>query len=289
MTTGSTFNHTITRDELIALALRECHALESGEVADAAMQADGEMALGLLVRELDDQDIHIHAQQTDTLTLVANQRVYTSASGLPTDLKDLTMVRYRDGGALDHPVAILDRAAYEAMRDKSEIGDPRGVFLTEELDYSTRSLYLVGMLSTVNTQSVVTGSDAGAYKCIKGHVGDSTNYPITGANWRLYWESGGSGPAAWASGTQYTAPQLLRLTSERPLYDFDDAAHNPDIPASHGNYLKYLLAARMGGLYGLTVEEITWCENMADKIYLKTFKKAMRRKTTEIHHKARYF
>jgi hypothetical protein len=287
VSTGSTFDHTITRDQLITLALRECHELERGEVADADMQADGVMALGLLIRELDDQDIHVHAQQTDTLTLIANQRVYTSANGLPTDIKDLIMVRYRDGMALDNPVAILDRASYEAIREKYELGDPRGVFLTEEIDLSARSLYLVGMLSTVNTQSVVTGSDASAYRCIKGHVGETSNYPITGANWRLYWELGGSGPAVWAAETQYTAPQLLRLTSERPLYDFDAASDNPDIPASHANYLKYLLAARLGG--SLTVSEITWCENMADKIYQKTFKKAMRRKTTEIHHKTRYF
>lgn len=289
MPTGSTFDHTITRDQLIGLAIKDCHGLEHGEVPDGTMLEDGIMELGLLVRELDDQDIHVHAQQTDTLALVANQRVYASADGLPTDIRDLIMVRYRDGVALDNPVSILDRQQYESVRDKYRLGDPSAVFLTEELALSSRSLYVVGMLSTVNTQSVVTGTDASAYRCIKGHVADALNRPVTGANWRLYWELGGSGPSAWVSATQYTAPQLLRLTSERPLYDFDSASDNPDVPGSHANYLRYLLAARIGSGYGCLASEITWFENMADKIYMKTFKKAMRRKTTDIHNKARFF
>jgi len=289
MSTGSTFDHTISRDQLIALAFKECHALEHGGVVDAVMQDDGVMALGLLVRELSDQDVYIHAQQTDSLALVANQSVYTSTDSLPTDLGTLLKVVYRDGQHADHNVTILDRLQYESTAQKVAVGDPAAVFLTDELTLSSRTLYVIGVPSSIDTQSVVTGTDASVYRCIKQHTADSTNCPVTGANWRLYWELGGSGPAVWATDTAYTAPQLLRLTSERPLYDFDAAGDNPDLPASHANYLKYLLAARLGGPYGLTSSEIAWCEGMADKIYSKTFRKAMRKKTTSIHGKARYF
>lgn len=289
MSTGSTFDHTITRDELIALAFKECHALEHGAVVDAMMQADGVMALGLLVRELSDQDVYIHAQQTDSLALVANQSVYTSTHSLPTDLGTLLRVMYRDGQGLDRPVTILDRMQYEAASPKVSVGDPCAVFLTDELVLSSRTLYVIGVPSSIDTQSVVTGTDASVYRCIKKHTADMTNKPVTGANWRLYWELGGAGPTAWAVDTAYTAPQLLRLTSERPLYDFDAAGDNPDLPASHANYLKHMLTARLGGPYGLTAQEISWHEGMADKIYSKTFRKAMRKKTTSIHNKTSYF
>ena len=108
----------------------------------------------------------------------------------------------------------------------------------------------------------MTGTDSAAWKCIRSHTAASANHPITGANYLLYWASGGSSPGTWTTGTSYTAPQLLRLTSERLLYDFDEATDNPDIPQSQSRFLVYRLAADLGQRFNVPLDR---CQTLLDR------------------------
>jgi hypothetical protein len=285
---GTTSDATITRDQIIQLALKKIGAIGDGVTVPAEMQQDALLELGLLVHELSASGLYLHVQSVATLTLQANVFVY-NASSVASNMNELVEAFYRDAQAVDTPIHILDRAGYERVTNKTQTGEPQAVYLSDGLTLSTRTLTVWPMLSTVNTQSVVTGSDAQAYKCIKSHVGESSNYPITGANWRLYWELGGTSPAAWASGTSYTAPQLLRLTYRRPLYDFDAEDDNPDLPQAQGTMLLYLLMSRLGNGYGVSIAECDRYEGLAAKIMAKTYKRTMQKKTTTIHNKAKYF
>lgn len=288
MPVGTTYDSNLTRDQLIEQAYKMLGVLEEGETLSAALQSDAILSLNMLVRALSDQDVFLHALSTQTLTLVANTWIYTSANGLPTNLQRLTTVEYRDSSATDWPMEILTREQYEAIPNKLDTGDPQGVFLTDGLMISSRTLSVWPALSSVNTQSVVTGTDAAAYRCIKSHTADSTNHPITGANYLQFWEAGGSGPSAWASGTAYLAPQLLRLTAERPLYDFDAASDNPEIPSSQTLFLKYRLAADLAPNFNLALDRIAYLNQTAEMWFLKTFKKSMQKKTTH-RPRAAYF
>ena len=252
------------------------------------MLQDALLELGLLMHELSGMGVYLHAVSVATLTLQANVFIYT-ASSVASNMEEVLAASYRDGQAADTPIHVLDRAGYERISNKTQTGDPQGVYLSDGLTLSSRTLTVWPMLSTVNTQSVITGSNAQAYKCIKGHVGEAANYPITGANWRLYWEQGGSGAVAWASGTSYTAPQLLRLTYRRPLLDFDAEDDNPDLPQAHGTMLMYLLMSRLGLGYGCSLQECQKFEEVAFGIMSRTFKRTMQKKTTTIHNKAKYF
>jgi hypothetical protein len=289
MAFGTTSDATITRDQLITLALKKVGALGDGVTTPAEMFQDTLLELGLLVHELSARGIYLHAQTVASLTLQANIFVYAIAQGLPTAMQELLAASYRDGYAEDTPIDVLDRVGYERIGNKTQTGNPAAVYLSDGLTLSSRTLTVWPMLSTVNTQSVVTGSDAQAYKCIRGHVGESANYPITGANWRLYWELGGSSPATWASGTSYEAPQLLRLTYRRPLYDFDAEGDNPDLPQAHGTMLMYLLMSRIGRGYGCSLAECNDFKQEAFEIMAGTFKRTMQKQTTTYHNKARYF
>jgi len=54
----------------------------------------------------------------------------------------------------------------------------------------------------------VIGTDTLNYTCIRNHISDSTNKPITGANWAIYWIQAGSSGIAWVSGTAYISNEI---------------------------------------------------------------------------------
>lgn len=287
--TARTNDFNLTRNELIELAYKQVGVMEDGDSLRASLLTDGVKWLNLIVRQLADEELYLHGQQTDSLTLVANQWVYTENDSLPTNIQRLISCQYRDASASDHPVTVIDRLGYEAITNKVSTGDPEKVFLSDGTNFSERSLYVWPARATVNTQSVVTGSDTQAWKCIRSHTGASNNYPITGANYLLYWELGGSSPATWASGTSYTAPQLLRLTSERLLYDFDTATDNPDIPQSQSRFLLYRLSADFAQRFGLPLDRCNAFLAWAEEARERTFPRAQRKVTTDYHNKAVYF
>lgn len=290
MSVGTTSDFTLTRDELIELAHKLIGVLAPGQMLDGAQSQDAIKLLSLIVREVDESgDLKWTRAAASSLTLVANTFVYTSSNGLPTDIAKLDAVTYRDGLAMDSPMAIVTALEYEAIQNKTDTGDPKKVYLTDHRDPASRTLYVAPMLASVNTQSVVTGTDAVDYKCIRGHTADTTNKPITGANYPLYWTAGGSGPSVWASGTQYTAPQQIRLLYQRPLFDFDAASNTPDFPQQWPRMLVYKLAFDLSDLYGVALPEREYLVQKAKGAYQDIFDKSMKPATSNYHGKASYF
>lgn len=285
-----TNNFNLTRNELIDLAYEDIKVKAEGETISAEQLATGIKKLNLIMREHDLAGKHLWAiaAAPSSVTLVANTFVYTSANGLPTTMLSLVDASYRDAAGLDTPLDILTNEQYESKRNKTETGDPAWVYLTENSTVASKTLYVGPTLSTVNTQSVVTGSDAAAWKCIRSHTGASDNYPITGANHLLYWESGGSGPAAWASGTSYLAPQQLRLWFKRPLYDFDAASDNPDLPQGWVRLLLRELCIELSPGHNRTIDDINIMRSLRNESMEKVFR-SVQPNSTEIHDKVTYF
>lgn len=289
MAVGTTADFTLTRDQLIEMGYKLIGVLPPGDTLDGELLEDAKKVLGLVVRETDSSgNWRWTIDVASTLTLVANTFRYTSSNGLPTNMADLVKVMYRDSQASDHPVKILKAEGYEAVERKIQTGDPEAVYLTDNIVLASRELYVVPMLSAVNTQSVVTGSDANPYKCIQSHVASTDNQPVTGANWRLYWESGGTSPSTWATGTAYTAPQLLRLLYRRPIYDFDTASDTPDFPISWPRLMVYKFAYDLADYWGIPQERADRMIQKAKGAYDDLFVSA-RAKSTDLHHKASYF
>lgn len=287
-----TSNFNVTRNEIITLALQNIGVLADGESASGDQITNGIKSLNLIVRELDTSGKWLWgiSQTPSTVTLVANQFVYTAAaSAIPTDLLQLVRASYRDAQANDWPLDILTTEGYESIGEKVKSGDPRSVFLPEHKTLSSKTLFVWPMLTSVNTQSVVTGTDAAAWKCIKSHTSDSTNKPITGANYLLYWESGGSGPSSWATATSYTAPQQVRLWYKRPLYDFDAASDNPDFPQQWSRLLIYRLSADLADMYRKSLEERTYFIQKAKGAYEDIYKNSVPPNTTDYHNFTSYY
>lgn len=285
-----TSDSNLTRNQLIDLALADIGVLADGENSSAEQSAKGIICLNLIVRELDAAGKWLWgmSQSPSTVTLVANQFVY-SGSSIPTDMLQLARASYRDAQATDWPLDILTTEGYENIGEKIKTGDPRAIFLTEHKTIASKTLYIWPMLGSVNTQSVVTGTNAAAYKCIRSHTSDSTNHPITGANYLLYWEAGGSGPSSWATATSYTAPQQVRLWYKRPLYDFDAASDNPDFPQQFTNLLRWRLAADLAPMYRKSLEERAFFVQKAKGAYEDIYARSVPPNTTDYHNMASYF
>jgi len=69
----------------------------------------------------------------------------------------------------------------------------------EAKTWATDSIYTEG--------DIVTGTDSLDYRCIKHHLSDSTNVPITGANYSTYWQTPAvtTRGSTWITATSYVA------------------------------------------------------------------------------------
>lgn len=288
MPTGTTANFTVTRDKLIEMAHKVIGVLEPGQVLDGDMLNDGIAMLGLIVRETDAGGKWLWTiGDAKHVTLATKTHRYDSANGLPANITELVSAYYRDSDGADWPVDVVKREQYETIQNKMEIGIPKVVYLTEDAALASRAMYLWPGLSIITTQSVVTGTDALIYKCIFPHIADAVNRPITGANYRLAWELGGSAPAAWVSTTAYQCAESIRLTFRRPLFDFGQASDTPDFPLEWPLTILYKLASKLGDVWQIPLEErqamIANARGSFSDIYQN-----VKAKSKDIHHKTSF-
>jgi len=288
---GATANYSPTRNAIITQAYRKCKAIGAGEVLNGFQLSEGIEALNLIVREWDADGTHIWALGSAPTSLVmqANIGVYTSAESFPTNVMEITKATIRTGDGQDTPIIVGTHGSYEDITDKFATGTPEFIYLNRNRNPASQSLYVWPLPANVGTQSEVTGTDALNYSCIRTHTADSTNQPITGANWRLFWEQSGSSGSAWATGTAYTAPMLLRFWYKRPLADFSAANDNPDLPPSQSRGLMYELASDLSIDTGKSTEDTQRLDRKASEAKARTFRKSNKEQTTDIHNKATYY
>ena len=288
MSVGTSFDYNLTRDGIVKNAYRKV----TGTEPNTARMKFGVETLNLIMRELDPESRQLWAVTKDasTITLIANTFLYTTSNGLASDILELETMHYRDSSGTDVPVTIGSNRSYEEITDKFSVGDPFFVYLTESISPALRQLYIVSALSSVNDQSEVVGTGALNWRCIRTHTADSTNKPVTGDNYLLYWEQAGSSGAAWADGTQYTAPQLLRYTYRRPLWDFDLSRDNPDVPQSWIRQLTYRLASDLAD--DPTMEVAVSVRSHLDVKGARAkhnVESSKQKKTTNFHNKVEFF
>lgn len=257
MATGTTNNFNLTRNELIDIAYRKI-----GISANAALQTRGADLLNMIIREEDlkgtGQSKNLWALSESTLFLGAAGFIYTTNEGLDSAILDLVEVHYRNTSGEDMPVEIIDHSGYEAIQDKNATGSPCKVYLKKNLSLSSQVLFLDQAPASIGVTTEVIGSDVLNYQCIMGHTSTADNKPITGSNWRLYWKQAGSAGGVWALGSTYTNGELLRYLYKRPLFDFDLATDNPDIPSGWARYLVWRLAHDLCPEFDVDMESRQW-------------------------------
>lgn len=289
MSTGTTTDYTVTRDKMVEIAHKIIGVLEPGQTLDGDQLQDGIDLLSLIVRETDQAgNWRWTIGAASHLTLAAKTYRYDKNNGLPTNMAELLGAFYRDANGHDRELKILKAETYESISDKLTVGEPKAVYLTEDIDLTNRVLHVWPMIDAVTTGSVVTGTDSIAYKCIYPHKSTAVNRPITGANYKMMWTAGGSGAVAWAADTDYANTELLRLLFRRPIYDFDTASDTPDFPMQWPRTLVYKLAFDLGDIYMIPIEERNLMIGKAKGGYDDIFP-SLKAKSTTKHNKARYF
>lgn len=292
MSTGTTQDSVIKRNRVVELALRAVRAVKPGQAASNNDIRDGVALLNEILREDDQEQTGIKkslwAMSENHILLAANRTIHSTTEGLASDLQDPDAIYYRDTNGEDTLMKLVSEAQYEALTPKDETGDPECALLVMDRVLSSQTLRIWPTPTSVGTTSVVEGSDALQYSAILGHTSTAETKPITGSSWRLFWRQTGSGGSAWVTATEYTNGALLRINYKRPLFDFDLADSDPDMPAGWGNYLKWRLAIELSPNYKVSLEERMWFENQM-KICLGRLFPGTRSKGTDYHNKATYF
>ena len=286
MATGSTADCNITRNGVIDAALRKVRAVNPSDQPTLEQTYQTAKALNQILREEDlagtGQSANLWALSRAALYLVVGSQIYGTDQGLKNNILDILSMHFRNTSGEDVFVELITAAKFADIVDKDETGDPKVAYLNKTRLLADQQLWVDPVPSGLGTTSGVLGTDTLSYQCTQTHTSVAENRPISGVSWPLYWQVGGSSTTAWVTATDYTNAELLWYTYKRPLYDFDAATDNPDMPAGWGRFLIYRLAHDISSDYGLPLEERAWLRSIYKEAYENLFpsKRAVTTKET---------
>ena len=288
MAIGATINEAYSRNTLIL----DSFSLLGINKPSGDQFSKGVRMLNSIVRELSIDGIHLWAVSSSpsAITIQANIASYTTSNGLPSNIHKIVKAMFRNPDGTDDPLIVTTVTSFAEIQNKFETGSIiTDIYLTDDRDPSAKKLIIWPILTEVNTQSEVIGTDTNNYRCVQSHEASSDNKPITGADYLRFWELGGSSGAVWATGTSYVAPQQILLWYQRPLYDFDLGTDNPDIPREWERRLTLNLALDLSFVVpGITVEAREQIKQLAARADDKTSGKAAV-ETKNVYDKVTYF
>lgn len=261
MATGATADAALTRNEIIASALRKVKGWPEDGNPPVHKLRDAIRALNNIMRTEDLKQTglakSLWALSTVWLPLSAGRYIYGEDQDLPL-ITELHTVTVRDvNGSDSNPIDIISAAQYAALSPKNETGDPLKVYLKKARLLADQTLWIWPAPSSVTAAGTVIQSEI-TYTCILDHTSATENKPGSGASWELFWKAGdaASGSAdTWVTATAYATGEGLVLNFKRPLYDFDLQYDNPDMPLGWEDYLIYKLAVRLAPEYDIGMEQ----------------------------------
>ena len=140
---SSTF--TVTRDQIIQLALRKLNVLDLGETPDSAAVANASLALNLFIKQCATKGLKIWKTQELVIPMVENQYIYTlggqssdpmyDSFNLVTPITDkpLKVIQgwYRNNQItppVDTPLQLLSKQEYNTLGSKQSTGVANSIF-----------------------------------------------------------------------------------------------------------------------------------------------------------------
>lgn len=297
MATGTTADFALTRNEIIASALRKIKGWPEDGNPPVHKLREAVRALNVLLRAEDLKETGLAksawALTSIALPLVAGRYIYSEDEGLPEIREIITAtVRGTDGGD-SSPLELVTAEQFSLLRAKTDHGDPLKLYLRRARLLSDQKLYLWPARASDDTNitagdTVVQGDYT--YTCIMKHTSSTESKPGSGSSWELYWKLGAQTLTAntWVTSTAYANGDLLILNYKRPLYDFVGPFDNPDFPLGWEDYIIYKLAIRLAPEYDLGSEQRQQLKQDMGAIEAELVP-AAREKTNNLHDKACYF
>lgn len=146
MSTSGSTDFTVTRDQLIAGALRAAGAISQGETPTATQVTEASEALNMFVKELQADGMPLWAIKQYSVTLTATS-TYTIGAGAtvntPKPLKVLQAFLHNTSTNVDVPMTILTRDEYNRLGNKTSEGSPIQLFYEPLLTTGVMHLFPV--------------------------------------------------------------------------------------------------------------------------------------------------
>lgn len=204
MATSNSTDFIVTRDQIIAGALRLCGALALGETATTDQVTEASEALNMMVKAWQADGMALWAIKDYTLSLTLAAKTYemglTKAVAIPKPNKIIQAYLRDTSTNVDTPLQIITRDEYSRTGNKTTTGQPNQIYYEP--------------LSTYGVLYVSPPADA----------------------------------------TAVSSKQII-ITYMRPFEDFDAAGNDPDFPPEWFEALKYGLATRLAGEYGISLDD----------------------------------
>jgi len=132
MSTSGSTDFNVTRDQLIAGALRLCGVLAEGETATLEQTSTGAEALNMLVKRLEADGMPLWAIKQYSVTLTSGVADYNIGVGLtvntPKPLRVIQAYNRKTSNSTDIPMLITTRDGYNRLGNKTSTGNPIQLF-----------------------------------------------------------------------------------------------------------------------------------------------------------------
>jgi hypothetical protein len=144
MSTSGSTNFSITRDQLIAGALRLCGVLAEGESATTEQVTNASEALNMLVKRFEADGMPLWAIKQSTIAMTAAVNSYNIGLGQTINIsKPLKIIQafIRDSSNNDTPMRVITRQEYNVLGNKASSGRPIQIFYEPLGDYGVLHVF----------------------------------------------------------------------------------------------------------------------------------------------------
>lgn len=294
MTVGTTSDYNLGRNAIIESAYLKCRAMIQGQSLAPAKLARGIEALNLLVRSWQAQGLHVWGQSTAVLFLNPDQASYTiSSTGAhacdESDFVETTLsaaeaagqtvisVTSSSGMTAGDYVGIELTAGTRDWTTIVSVDSATQITITAALTgaassgatvytYTTRlpKMYRVyndeiRRRDTENNESIVTGFSRQDYSQISQKTASGTVS-------QLYYQPRRDDGIVYVWPTSSNCTDIVKMTYDRDLLDFDTSGDVPDFPPEWTRVLTWCLAAEVGQEEGIPLERQQYIEGKAAEL-----------------------
>lgn len=298
-TSSGVSNFSPNRNQIITRALRQCNAIQSGDVGGAQEISDASDALNALVAQWQATGLHLWAEMEAILFLQPGQISYglggsttdnccqDNSSANPTEWVQATTTAAVNSGATVIPVSTTTGIA---------VGNNFGVTnINNGISWGVVQSISAGVSVTL-TSGLPIAANSGAY-CFayasrimrplrilgmrRFYIQSALETPMTafsrldyrdmpnkssqGTVTNFFYDEQLNTGVVWIWPAPPDSLSACKFTFMRPLYDFTSAADLPDFPQEWVNALTWNLALELAPEYGVGPNRYSYIEKMAAK------------------------
>lgn len=142
MALSNSQNFTLTRTQLLDIALKQIGGLRAGQsvTSDTDLESDATTILNMLIKSYEHLGLQLWVRKTATITLVSGTRTYALGGAVTSGIPLRIVSAYITKDGLDTPVTILTKDEYERLNNKTSEGKTTQIWY--DYQNTTGTLYI---------------------------------------------------------------------------------------------------------------------------------------------------